>query len=264
VNVFRLLNRWLDRKTEPKQAQITLRASVGSSASLGMEVIRGNTGRRTPVSDDYYEVETWAKKPAQLLAGDVIAERCRRALEKTLGVPAAVRTFFRGRRDDGSVTDWKKMGPPEASYALGGRYNQPGQPVLYLATSRLGVQLEIPKYDSTLCIQTYRIDTGALRIADLTSPTISDLLKAAFDLAEASNYADYGRQDFALSQLLAEFVRGAGFDGMLVPGVRGARQHQYCNLVLFRPAQWEEWSTREEGFERLRQGLLPEALGNET
>lgn len=46
---------------------------------------------------------------------------------------------------------------------------------------------------------------------------------------------------FQFSQQVAEFVRAAGFDGMLVPGVRGREDRRYSNLVLFTHAGWRGW-----------------------
>jgi len=120
--------------------------------------------------------------------------------------------------------------------------------VLYLATTPEGVRLEIAGSGAPVFLQVYRIDFGTLRIADLAATSVTEFLKAAFDQAEMSMYANFGRPDYLFSQLLAELVSDAGYDGMLVPGVRGHHRCRYENLVLFRPDGWQEWSAREGGF----------------
>ena len=44
------------------------------------------------------------------------------------------------------------------------------------------------------------------------------------------------------SQILAELISKSGFNGFLVPGVRGSIENRYNNLVLFDPnLQWRQW-----------------------
>jgi hypothetical protein len=86
--------------------------------------------------------------------------------------------------------------------------------VLYLADSVEGVTLECSA--SRLCVQEFRIDPNVLKLADLSSPLVPNVLAAAFDMAESSLVPGRGgRADYAFSKLLATFVREAGFDGTL-------------------------------------------------
>jgi hypothetical protein len=115
------------------------------------------------------------------------------------------------------------MGPPKPEdVSQCGRYNRVHQPVLYLADSIEGVKLEMPAAEY---FQEYRLDLRSLKLADLATKDVPNLIGAAFLWAESSKVDGRpGRPDYAFSVMLAEFVRSAGFDGMVVRGVRGSEQ----------------------------------------
>jgi len=115
---------------------------------------------------------------------------------------------------------------------------------LYLATSASGVVRELcselPPVD--LYCQNYRLPLGVLRVVDFSSPDLENFVHIAFD------YAEYGLgsggindREYGFSQVLAEIVEAAGYEGMIVPGVRGTPDDRYCNVVLFSAESWKEW-----------------------
>ncbi len=157
--------------------------------------------------------------------------------------------LIRGRPLDDSIHGWEQMGPPGAGQATPERYNRKGMPVLYLSTSEEGVRLEKPGV--RLCLQQFSIDTSQLRIADFASAQASNLLHAAFDLAESEWVDGRGHANYAFSQFLARRICRSDFDGFIVPGVRGDGTIHYQNVVLFHPEErWRSWSCRISGFRR--------------
>lgn len=58
-----------------------------------------------------------------------------------------------------------------------------------------------------------------------------------------------GPTGYIFSQVLAEITQEAEYDGMIVPGVRGNRDLQYRNVVVFNPLdKWPAWSCQDAGF----------------
>ena len=101
------------------------------------------------------------------------------------------------------------MGPPPPEVAPDGRYNRQNTSVLYLADSVEGVRLELSA--PRLCVQEFRIDPSVLKIADLSSPLVPNVLAVAFDIAESSFVTGRaGRPDYAFSQLLATLYERLG------------------------------------------------------
>lgn len=129
-------------------------------------------------------------------------------------------------------------------------YNRAGTSVLYLSTSEEGVRLEVR--NGRLCLQRYNIDSSRLRIADFCSEQTPNLLHAAFDLAESACVPGRGGPtNYAFSQFLARRLCRSGFDGFIVPGVRGNRTIRYQNVVVFHPhGRWLDWSAGASGFRR--------------
>lgn len=73
--------------------------------------------------------------------------------------------------------------------------------------------------------------------------TDPSLTWACFHVAEQANVEGRGPQgDHTFSQLIAQLVADAGFEGMRVAGERGSDGVWYANLVLFDPAdRWTDW-----------------------
>lgn len=225
------------------------------SGSVSNVVIRGHTGRRIAVDRDFYHAQKLAQRSRLGLLWSSWAWRVARELRKAPLVAPSTLVLLRARPYDNSIHGWEQMGPPPVSRAPAGRYNLAGTSVLYLSTSEEGVRLEVP--GPRLCIQQYNIDVTPLRVADFTSEEATNLLHAAFDLAEKACVPGWSVQaNYTFSQFLAQGVQRSGFDGFRVPGVRGNSSVRYHNVVLLRPeGRWPSWSTGQSGF---RQDLVGE------
>jgi hypothetical protein len=90
-----------------------------------------------------------------------------------------------------------------------------------------------------LYVQRYRLPVSELSIADFTNPP-ENFVAAVFSKAERVNSDGRSPGDI-FSEVVAELV-SAHFDGMRIPGVRGARPVLYSNVVIFRPyPDWPKW-----------------------
>lgn len=220
------------------------------SGSLSKVVTRGNTGRSIAVDRDFCRAQKLAERSALRLRLSPWAWFVAHELRNAPVAAMSPLVLYRGRPDEASIHGCEQMGPPPVGRAPESRYNRAGTSVLYLSNSREGVRLEVPS--ERVCIQQYVIHAPPLRIADLVSERASNLLHAAFDLAEKAHAPGWGvPAGFAFSHFLARSICRAGFDGFMVPGVRGSASLRYSNVVLFRPDEmWLSWSTGPTGFQR--------------
>jgi len=121
------------------------------------------------------------------------------------------------------------------------RYNRDGEAALYLGSSLDGIRSEMKVYaqpGNDFFVATFGSIDPALRIADLTDRTLPNAVHHAFDRAEREDGESAG-------QRLAGLVRDFGWQGMLVPGVRGSPTNRYCNLVVFSVEDWKNWIDQE-------------------
>jgi hypothetical protein len=220
------------------------------AGSLSMVVTRGHTGRRITVDRDFYRAQKLAERSTLALRFSPWAWRAVHELHNASVVALSPLVLFRARPDDCSIHGWEEMGPPPVGRAPDGRYNRAGESVLYLSNSEEGVRLEVPP--GRICIQQYVIYAPPLRIADLGSEGVSNLLHAVFDLAERARVQGRsGPATYAFSNYLARSICRCGFDGFMVPGVRGSSSIRYYNFVFFRPVgSWRSWSKGPTGFRR--------------
>jgi len=138
--------------------------------------------------------------------------------------------------------------PPEAVRVATGRYNHHAQRVLYLSDSIKGVARELES-PNDIWVQSYTLKLDALRIADFRPP-VETLLNHVFWWTETAS-EDHGTR-FLFSQFVAGRVAEL-FDGMIVPGVRGAESTRYDNVVVFRPDdRSRSWLTEGSSPQRLR------------
>jgi hypothetical protein len=103
-----------------------------------------------------------------------------------------------------------------------------------------------------LHVQEYRIDPTEIWIADCRNE-VPPVVGYAFDIAERCGPGPISvGESFAFSQAVALLVRRAGFDAILVPGVRSKNGLTYANVVVFAPGQrWRRWSLGPQGFNRV-------------
>jgi hypothetical protein len=225
---------------------------VTPSGTLGLDVNRGHTGRSTPVGLDYRQAEEWSNAAGDVLRSHAAAERFRAELQSVSHHVGSM-AFVRGRLDDGSVKSWRDMGPPPRNVAQGGRYAAPDMVVLYLCDSPAAVVMELALPAGVgPFLQDYVVG-ASVRLADFTDARLREFIKAVFDMSENSMVAGrVGPTGYGFSQVVAEIVREAGFEGMIVPGVRGHKEFQYRNVVVFEPGtNWVDWSRKDAGFRPL-------------
>lgn len=217
-----------------------------AGATVGCELTRGATGRTTrsmdpeEVSDDLLVAE-WSRAEsveAMLLHPGAVrfAELMRLQPQRALGTMQA----YRGRPQNAITGDPEpsNFGPPPVARTTLYRYNEEGNPVLYLASTPAGVWAELThRGPCPLFCQEFIVDLSSMRILDASCSTLHNFLQHAWDAAERLELREY-----MFSRALAKLVRAAGFEGMVVPGVRGTRDGRYCNLVVFEPEpHWQDW-----------------------
>jgi hypothetical protein len=141
--------------------------------------------------------------------------------------------LFRGQFLSGPPDSFYQFGPPPPERARRGRYNAEGTPALYLCSTRAGVVRELgpSPIGRELWIQQFRI-LPELRVADARELPIDSLAAAVFWLIE------HGRDRWQFPRIgeRVGHLISCGYDGLIVPGVRGEPTELYWNAVVFRPS----------------------------
>jgi hypothetical protein len=203
-----------------------------------------HTGRKVRGTEGYTLATEWA----QLLDSDELikhpaAEVFRSLIPNAPCIDSSL-VCFHVRGIPGKPPRSDQMGPPPlAKNTSGGRYNRPGEHVLYLSDSEDGVIREFCALGSTGVpyIQRYRLPPDQLNIADLTKIPPDHFVSQVFSKAEECNVEGRGLPCYNFSQTIAELV-APNFDGMRVPGVRGVTSERYSNIIIFRPfPDWPNW-----------------------
>ena len=238
-------------KTMGKLFKKKLTGNVKVSGTVDRVIGRSHTGRSIPAGEDYSLAQEWGSLGSMNeLLSHTAAARFRAELAFTPTVGGSNLLCVRGRVDGSTITSWQNMGPEDPP-KRGGRYNAPGVIALYLCDSKDGVLRELkPISGQRVFLQDYRIPLDELRLADCSSGNLKDFMKAVFDRAESCPVE--GRvesSDYMFSRAVGQLVREADFEGMRVPGVRGDREFQYQNVVVFdKHRRWELWSCQDAGF----------------
>jgi RES domain-containing protein len=243
--------------TDRRKREEALMVSI--SDSLGCSIVRGATGRKTNFLDakdnaDEREVIAWRDAPdMDAMLAHPTAVRFAQLLRTHAPLEAAppMRTY-RGRWFS-LAADAKpgEFGPPPANRCKHGRYNNEGHPVLYLASSSQGVLAEFSEDQDSheprfLMCQALDSDLSGLRIFDASASTLANFEHCVWDYAERPDIGRVAGKEYLFSRAVAAVVRAAGFDGMLVPGVRGTPSNRYNNLVLFdAEPRWRDWPAPE-------------------
>ena len=128
-----------------------------------------------------------------------------------------------------------EFGPPPSPSA--GRYNRTGQAALYLSKDSIGLSAEMALYAKAgeHFYYAHYHPSCAWWLVDLSDPSAHAALHLAFDRAERLDV------DYEASQRLADVVRELEIDGIIVPGVRGKKDHHYSNVVVFNCLDWADW-----------------------
>jgi hypothetical protein len=203
-----------------------------------------NTGRRIRGTEGYELANKWA----QLLNRDDLikhpaAEEFRSLISEAPRVISSI-VCFRVRGITRESPTSRQMGPPPINCKTsGGRYNTPGEHVLYLSDSEDGVirEFKAQRMKGAPYIQRYNLPVDKLCLADLTKIPEDHFVCHVFSKAEECNVEGRGNPGYNFSQIIAEFVK-VNFDGMRVPGVHGEPGQHYSNIIVFRPfPDWCNW-----------------------
>lgn len=115
--------------------------------------------------------------------------------------------------------------------------------------------MEAWNLDGTPYIVQFDLPIPGLRIADFRDWPSDHLVTAVFGRAEGCKVAGRGPDSYEFSQMVGELV-SAHFDGMILPGVRGAPGAHYSNVVLF--CNLDSWGTWTVGCKpRIQSGSHP-------
>ena len=172
---------------------------------------------------------------------------------------------FRGRANIGNMALYRgislesfekhglvRIGP--SSKPKNNRYSKEGEIALYLISESKFIAKEL-NLDEWM-EQHYKVNLPDIRIADITQMNheLDNSIGLAFHMSERgvtnSGYEiekelnKRGKSKHLYSQLLARFFKRRGWQGLLMPGVRGDKGANYSNLVLFMPLaqRWDEWT----------------------
>jgi hypothetical protein len=174
-------------------------------------------------NEGYALATEWAELPdSSELSKHPAAEEFRSFIPHAPSITSLL-LCFRVRGITGQAPSSAEMGPPPLTEKTsGGRYNRPGEHVLYLSDSEYGVIREFCALGAKGIpyIQQYRLPCQQLKIADFTSIPPDHFVTQVFSKAEECNVEGRGLPGYNFSQTIAELV-AAKFDGMRVPGVRG-------------------------------------------
>jgi hypothetical protein len=217
-------------------ARVSLSASATASAShtfTGRSIVANQEHALAASWQECSSVERFRKHEAHV--------RFRAALLSLTTINVPLLPCFRGRpfglHESATAA---QMGPPPSQSASGGRYNLPGQPVLYLCDSTDGVLRRIEDDGRATWVQEFAIDSSDLTIVDTRLSADLAFTNQVFWFAESSDSRE-AKDGPTFSQQIAQLV-SAHFEGMLVRGVRGALGAHYSNVVLFRPLDnWQKW-----------------------
>jgi hypothetical protein len=159
-----------------------------------LTVTHGHTNRSVAANGGYARAEAWAKlKTTEEMLIHPACEEFRSRLSIIGPIVGESGTFFRRREINGPPLTSSQMGPPplQQEPPAGGRYNRPGERVLYLSDCEHGVEREIRRrhFTGTLYIQRYRLPLETLRIADFTNVPADDFLAAVLSKAEECEVA---------------------------------------------------------------------------
>ena len=201
------------------------------------------TGRYVTCEENYETISTWSKLETY---NDLINHPTYRIVSSEFSQLRLLKgssiCLYRGRpKCQVFCPSALKMGPPPSKPTIpGGRYNTPGESVLYLADSEYGVKRELAGRASKILVQEFTIPISTLSIADLTVYDTRSIINAVMWHCELANSEGY--PSFVFSQTIAMILKEKGFDGAMAFGVRGDSQETYNNIFIFNPVpRWKNW-----------------------
>ncbi len=227
-------------------------ATIGTVADVSAtatQVGYAHTGRQVGLEQVEQHARTWAALPsgAEMLKHSLASE-FRQLLGSKAPLAGSGLVLFRGQgmEGEGIAPSMRRMGPvPNDCVAKEGRYHCKGDRALYLADSEEGVRREMEAWHTVGTAYVIRVDIPltSLRIADFSNCPPDHLFTAVFAQAEICNIPGRGPANYIFSQTIGRLV-SERFDGMQIPGVRGAPGAHYNNVVLFHHLDdWGTWTS---------------------
>ena len=224
--------------------------SCGAQAMTSVVVSHryGHTDREVLGAEAERRAIDWASLPNRdAILNHQVAEDFRDLLASVPCLSGDDLVLFRGRgirESEQRPPTIEQMGPlPLHRIPREGRYHREGERVLYLADSEDGVRREMEAWHTegtSYCIR-IEVPITSLRLADFSNWPADHLITAVFSRAETFNVGQRGPANYVFSQVVGQLV-SEQFDGMRIPGVRGAPGAHYRNIVLFRQlTDWPSW-----------------------
>lgn len=228
------------------------------------DIIRGATGRGISSAqlDLFGEIKAWLHSDAadwdqHPLTGHFRNQLVTRELPR---VSCSFQPAFRMQWVKGTPNH-SRMGAPDQSITQAGRYNEPKDPVLYLSLEYCGALREMQNTEkpsgAALWVQEYKLPPGQLSVMDIRANAVDDWLGTVFDYCETDERTIDPSNPYPCSRRIAALVKQAGYDCMLIPGVRGDPDGRYTNAVIFkvglhRGRDWQVGEPKEVIFPRPR------------
>ncbi len=221
---------------------------IEASVSATVSQKYGHTGREVLGADAENRAVEWAS----LLTHDAIlyhnaADEFRALLAASPLLTGDALVLYRGRgiRVGQQIPPTaEQMGPLPSHLTPGeGRYHRRGERVLYLADSEDGVRREMEAWLTEGIPFSVRVEIPltSLRIADFLDLPSDHFITAVFSRAEMCNVEGRGPNNYIFSQCVGQLA-AEHFDGIRIPGVRGAIGAHYGNVVVFQKlGDWLQW-----------------------
>ncbi len=217
-----------------------LRDAVHMGDQVEADIRRGSTGREIPSAqaDLVGEIKSWLCSDLAVwtnhpLSSKFLKEINTRELQQS---SCSSLEAFRMQWVEGTPT-CERMGAPEPGQTPAGRYNEKGCPALYLSLEYDGARREIKNFGASpreaLWVQKYNLPLKKLSVVDVRVQGDVDWFGTVFDYCETAERANNSSSPYPCSRRIAALVRQAGYDCMLIPGVRGDRDGRYTNAVVF-------------------------------
>lgn len=226
----------------------TVTEGIGVKATNRADINRGATGREisSDQADLFDEIMAWLRSSGPNWEKHSLTGQFRNELA-TRKLPRASCSFqqaFRMRWVEGTPTR-VRMGAPEADITPAGRYNEVGCPALYLSLEYHGALREMENAQASsweaLWVQKYSIPLNQLSVVDIRANGVDDWIGMVFDCCETTERIVDPKDPYPCSRRIASLVKQAGYDCMLIPGVRGDQNTRYTNAVVFELGTHRGW-----------------------
>jgi len=220
--------------------EVAVAEGIGFNAINSADLNRGATGREisSAHADLGDEIDAWLHSDTADWDQHPLTGRFRNELvtHKLSQVSCSFQRAFRMQWVE-KPPNCSRMGAPDKSITQAGRYNEPEDPVLYLSLECCGALREMQNTEApsgtALWVQEYELPLDQLSVVDIRAKAVDDWLGTIFDRCETRERTIDPSNPYPCSRRIAALVKQAGYDCMLIPGVRGDPDGQYTNAVVF-------------------------------